>query len=631
MLQIFRDHAHKWFIKVLLSVIVISFGLWGIGDIIYKFLMHRPIVSVGKHNISHEELAHHIQKETARINELAKGKITSQQLKALGIHNNVINRLVSQLVLSDELEKMNLGLSDEMLKDQVHAMPAFQTDGRFDENKFVGALHQQGMGERAFLKEARNGILGQQLLASIASGSILPTFYVDSLINALTQEKVFAFVEINASKMKIDKDPSNEQLENFYDQHKNRYMVPEYRNITVMVFDNQSMRKLLDISDEDVKKFYEERKNDLQYPERRHVKRISFKEKEQADTALKMIKKGASFEKVSQEINDAEIEDMGLLAKEQIAEFAAAKIFETGSGKTTDVVATEFGFHIFQVTKIEKPRAATFNEVKEELTGMIIQDKKSTKIDEIRTKIDDAIAAGQKLEDVAKSMNLDVQIVENINAQGKSEDGTPVFNKQNGLQQEIVEKAFATEQGMDSGFVDVPGKGAFVLCVNKVNQAHALEFSDIKEKIEKDWKTEQQLDEASKLAATIASESKSMNELVSHATKNNLQLSTGHSFNKLEIMKNNRKSADVFPAQLAEKAFTLAPETAIAGQNEKGGFTVVMLQKNNPPKATEKEKQNLKNNINNMLQEDISSSTVNAMKERHNIEINQEMLSQMME
>ena len=67
MLQVFRDHAHKWFIKVLLSIIVVSFGLWGITDVIYKFFAHRPIVTVGKHSISHEELAQHMQKETARI------------------------------------------------------------------------------------------------------------------------------------------------------------------------------------------------------------------------------------------------------------------------------------------------------------------------------------------------------------------------------------------------------------------------------------------------------------------------------------------------------------------------------------------------------------------------------------
>ncbi|MCX7343944.1 MAG: hypothetical protein NT128_07375, partial [Proteobacteria bacterium] len=100
---------------------------------------------------------------------------------------------------------------------------------------------------------------------------------------------------------------------------------------------------------------------------------------------------------------------------------------------------------------------------------------------------------------------------------------------------------------------------------------------------------------------------------------------------KLELRKNEYKSKDIFPTQLAEKAFMLAKETATAGQNEKGGFTVVMLQKTHESKSTNEEKQNLKTDINNMIQEDVAASTINAMQELHKIEINQEMLAQMME
>ncbi len=631
MLQVFRDHAHKWFIKVLLSIIVISFGLWGIGDVIYKFFTHRPVVTVGKHSISHEELSHHMQKETARINNLTKGKLTNQQLKSLGLHKSVINRLVSQLVLGEELERMNLGISDEVLKDQIHAMQTFQLEGKFDENKFLSALHDQSMSERTFLKEARNSMLTQQLVTSIAMGARLPAFYTETLIGSLTQEKVFAFVEIDASKMKIDKKPSKEQLESFYEQFKNRYMVPEYRNITVMILDNQAMRHLLGISEDDVRKFYNERKENLRYPERRSIKRLTFKDQERAAKAQKMIEKGASLAKVSKEINGGELEDMGLVAKEQLAEFAADKIFELKSGKATDVIPTGFGFHIFQVSKIEQSRIATFDEAKEELENILVQEQKSSRIDEIRSKIDDSLAAGQNLEAIAKTMNLSVQNIDSINQQGKSANGHPIFKKPNALQQAIIEKAFTTEQGLDSGFVDIAGEGAFVLCVNKVNPANVPAFNDIEEKINKDWETEQKLEEASKLASSIASDAKSMNALVSLATKHNLPLSTNHAFTKLELGKNEHKSKDIFPTQLAEKAFMLAKETATAGQNEKGGFTVVMLQKTHESKATNEEKQNLKTDLNNMIQEDVAASTINAMKELHKIEINQEMLAQMMD
>ncbi len=631
MLQVFRDHAHKWFIKLLLWVIALSFGMWGIGDVVYKFFANRPVVTVGKHSIGHEELAHHLQKETARINTMTKGKITAQQLKSLGMHHNVIDRLVSQLVLGDELEKLNLGASDEALKEQIHAMPVFQTDGKFDDDKFTAMLHQQGMSERTFIKEIRSGILSQQLLTSISMGAKLPEFYTNYLIDALTQEKVFATVEIDATKIKLEKTPSKEQLMSFYEQFQNRYLVPEYRSITVIMLDNLALRQLLGISSDHLRKLYDERKENLKHPERRNVKRLTYKQQALAVKAMELVNKGVSLAKIAKEIPEGELENLGLVAKEQLAEFAATKVFELASGKTTEILPTGFGFHIFQVLKIEQPRAATFDEVKEELEATLIQEQKSTKLDEIRSKIDDALAAGQSLTNIAEKMSLTVQTIENINSQGKFADGKALFSKPNALQQAIIEKTFATEQGLDSGFVDVSGEGAFVLSVNKVNTAHAPVFAEIAKRVTQDWQTEQQLEEASKLAVSIATESKSLNVLVSFATKHDLVLSTNHVFTKLDIGKPTRKAADILPAELAEKAFMLAPETAIAGRNDKGGFTVVMLQKTGGSKATKEEKQNLQTSLNNMIQEDVTAITVNAMKELHKIEINQEILTQMME
>jgi peptidyl-prolyl cis-trans isomerase D len=630
MLQVFRDHAHKWFVKVLLWLIVLSFGLWGIGDVVYKFFAHRPVVKVGKHSISQEELSHHLQKENARIHDMTKGKITAQQLKSLGIHTSVINRLVSQLVLTDELERMGLGVSDDVLKDQIHSIPAFQTDGKFDGNKFVSVLHQQSMSERTFLKEARYSMLSQQFLSSVALGANLPEFYKNALVDALTHERIFTLVEIDATKVSIEHPATAEQIESFYEQFKTRYMLPELRNITLIVLDNAAMRALLGITDEQILKSYDDQKENLKYPERRNIKRLTYAQEDKAKKALEMAKKGTAFSKILKEIPGGELEEPGLIVKEQMPEFAADAVFALESGKTTKIIQMA-GFHIFQVTKIEKPRTATFEEAKHEIEALLIQEQKSGKLDEIRSQIDDAIAAGQTLSDVGSKMKLTVQTIEALNAQGNNAEGKPVFTKPTALQVAIVEKAFTVEQGLDSGFVDVPGHGAFILSVNKVSPAHAPAFADISKKVHHDWEAEQKLEAASKLATTIASEAKSLTALTSLANKHGVTLSSNHAVSRMDLGKSDRKSSDIFPASLAEKAFMLAPETAIAGRNDKGGFTVVMLQKIGSSKATKEEKQNLVNGLNNMIQEDVSAATINALKEQHAVEINQEMLTQMME
>ncbi len=631
MLQVFRDHAHKWFVKVLLSLIILSFGIWGIGDVIYKFFAYRPVVKVDRHSISQEELAHQLQKEHARIHEMTKGKITAQQIKSLGLHVSVINRLVNQLILKDELEQMNLGASDELLKDQIYAMPAFQTDGRFDSNKFLSVVQQQGMNERTFLQEARHSMLSQQLMSSLVLGASLPDFYQKTLVEALTRERVFFLVEVDAAKMTLDHAATPEQVEGFYEQHKDKYTIPEIRSVAVILLDIKAMRDLLGITDAQVRQSYEAQKENLKFPERRHVTRLTYAQEDKAIKALALAKKGMPLAQISKEILEGELEQPGLVAKMQMPEFAAAEVFSLKAGETTKIIPTGFGFHLFQVSKIEPSRTATFDEAKSELENFLIQEQKSGKLDEIRSQIDDAIAAGQTLKEVAAKMNLTVQTFESINKNGIGADGKPIFSKPNALQLAILEKAFSVEQGLDSGFVDVPGEGAFVLSVTKVSPTHTPKFVDIESKVKKDWEAEQKLDLASKLASTIASEAKSLEELKSLAAKHGCTISANHTLSRLDVSKQGRKSADILPAALAEKAFMLASNTAVAGHNAKGGFTIVMLQKVGDMKATKEQKKNLENSMRNMIQEDISSATINAMKEKHSIEINQEMLTKMME
>lgn len=631
MLQVFRDHAHKWFVKVLLSLIVLSFGIWGIGDVLYKFFTQRPVVKVGKHSLSQEEIAHHVQKESARISEITKGKITAQQIKALGVHTEVVNRLVNQLVLSDELERLNLGISDDLLKDQIYSMPAFQTDGRFDQNKFFSLLQQQGMNERTFLQEARHSILNQQLMSSIVFGANLPKFYQDILIDALTRERIFAFVEIDSSKMHLEQSPTKEQIESFYEQYRDKYTVPERRNITVVLFDVKAMCELLGITEESVRNAYATHKDNLKFPERRDVKHLTYAQEEKALKAASMAKKGMSLAQISKEVPGGEFEEPGLIVKEQMPEFAVNQVFGLKSSECTSVIPTGFGFHLFQVTKIETPRIASFDEAKHELENMLIQEQKANKLEEIRSQIDDSIAAGQTLIQVASKMKLKVKMFEGIDKKGTTSDGKSVFERPNALQKSILEKAFTVEEGLDSGFVDVPSEGAFILSVTKVDPAYTPKLAEIKESVKAHWEQEQKFDLAAKLASTISSEAKSIDSLAGLAKQHGCTFTSNHAFSRLDITKQGRKSADVFPAALAEKSFALAQGAATAGVNAKGGFTVVMLQKVGDVKATKEQRSNLVNSLRNMIQEDIAAATMEMMKELHDIDINQEILAQMME
>jgi peptidyl-prolyl cis-trans isomerase D len=631
MLQVFRDSAHKWFVKLLFWLLVLSFGLWGIGDVVYKFFNNQSIAKVGKKSISYEEFNHELQKQSAQIQALAKGKITPEQLKAIGIHNIAINRLVDEAAIEEELEELKLNVSDEMVKDLIHSQKAFQTDGKFDANKFLSILENRSMNERMFFKEFRFSMLQQQFMASLAYGAQLPEFYSETILDALTREFVFAVVEVKANKTKDSQKITAEQLKTFYDQHHVRYTEPEYRNVSVMRLDKTSLRKLLNITNEQVKNVYNEKKDDFKYPERRTVKQLSYSQADKAKKAHQMAVDGVTVEKIQKKIPGGTLEKIDLATKVQLPDSIADKVFAINKDECTEMIQEGNNHYIFFVSEIEAAHSATFEEVKETIENSLIQEQKSAKLEEIRNQIDDGLAAGRKLQEIANELKLSVLNIEAISAQGNDSSGKALFSTSDDMKELIIQKAFTTEQGLDSGLVDVPNEGAFVLVVNKVSPSYVPSFEQVRDKVQKDCEQEKLLEEAAQIAHTMAYEAKSLNMLMEMANRNDCEFSTNHVMTRLEIGKKDRASYDLIPPGLAEKAFLLAPETAIAERNGKNGFTVVMLQKVGKLKSDKKDVDNIKANLNSGIKEDVAGLTIEGLRAEHAAEINQEMLAKMAE
>ncbi|MFN9939578.1 MAG: hypothetical protein ACK56I_08885, partial [bacterium] len=157
----------------------------------------------------------------------------------------------------------------------------------------------------------RHSILNQQLMSSIVLGAGLPKFYQDILLDALTRERIFTLVEIDSSKMHLEHAVTQEQLESFYEQYRDKYTTPELRNITVVLLDVKAMCELLGITEENVRKAYNTHKDNLKFPERRDVKRLTYVQEDKALKAGALAKKGTSLAQIAKEIPGGEFEESG--------------------------------------------------------------------------------------------------------------------------------------------------------------------------------------------------------------------------------------------------------------------------------------------------------------------------------
>ncbi len=628
MLQLFRNNAQSWVVKIILGLIILSFVGWGISDVILRYINYKPIAIVAGHDITREEFAEELKRETLRYQSALNMRLSVQQLKAAGVFNAVINRLVNQITLDNELKRLNMDISNETIRGQIQAMPVFHTQGKFDPAKFSSLLKQQGMNEQMFIKEARKNLLSQQFLGTIAQTAMLPEGYKKQIVNALAQERSFAFITIESDKMAPTEKGSESKYRNFYEQYKDNYKVPEERDITLLHLDREGMKRALGVTDTMVDNYYNSKKDVFQLPERRDVERLTYSDKAKAKKALKLIQSGKSLEKVAADIKDGEYEAIGLVAENQLPKYAAAEVFKTPAGKYTQIMESGANFNIYMVTKVEAARGANLNEMRDDIETLLINEHRGSKLDMIRNEIDDALASGDSIDNVAKRFNLSTEHYKRVRANGTLQDGSFAFENPQAFHRELLQKSFELDQGIDSGFIDTANDEAFVVMVDAIHPSQTPSFETIKPKVEKDWQQNQQDKAALTLAKDIVSLTQSYGDFTKLADKFNLSLTTNHTYSRLDLSEPDSVDQTVVSPAALEQAFMLTPGTCLPAKNAKG-YVVILAHKDGKVKISDEKRTQLMNNLDNMVSQDTVNATVEGIRNNLKVEVNQAILEQM--
>ena len=198
MLQAIRSRAGSFIVKLLFGLLILTFGIWGIGDI----FRNRPtadtvIATVGDKSIRAEDLQEAVRREIDRLSAQFRGAIDVQQAKKLGVIDNVFEILINRSLLDQEAARLRLEVSDNVIRDAVSDNPKFKTpDGHFDRVLFNEVLAQNHLTEDQFVTAMRHDILRGDLAQAVAVGVAAPQSMVDLLYRYRNEQRVADIVAL---------------------------------------------------------------------------------------------------------------------------------------------------------------------------------------------------------------------------------------------------------------------------------------------------------------------------------------------------------------------------------------------------------------------------------------------------
>ena len=305
MLDGIRKATQGWLgrmiMTIVLGLIIVSFVIWGVGDMFRGFVSDK-VAEVGGETITAQEFQTALQTLMYQYQVRAKMSLTNAQARALGLDNQVLQRLIAETALDNRAQSSGLAISDDTIAAAVRADPNMQdAAGRFSRDRFDAALRDSGLSERGFFAAQSKTYLRQQMELALVDGLTAPKALVDALARVDAQTRAIDYVVLPPSAAGDIKAPSAEALKSYFDDRKESYRAPEYRSFTLVVASPAALAKPGEVADEDAKAVYDKAKDTrFTTPEKRKLQQIVFPNDAEADEAEAKIKAGASFDDIAE-------------------------------------------------------------------------------------------------------------------------------------------------------------------------------------------------------------------------------------------------------------------------------------------------------------------------------------------
>ena len=182
MLQAIKSKTGTWVLRIFAVLLIISFGAWGINDMIVSGGLPTDVATVGGTKITSVEFNERFRQEMNRLRAVLGPQLDSAQARQLGIADSALNGLINRRVLTLEARDLGILVGDDQVKQVILKEASFKNSlGEFDNVVFQQTLAQNGLNEARYVEGLRGDLVQSHLNGIIAAGSTPPRYLADQL------------------------------------------------------------------------------------------------------------------------------------------------------------------------------------------------------------------------------------------------------------------------------------------------------------------------------------------------------------------------------------------------------------------------------------------------------------------
>jgi peptidyl-prolyl cis-trans isomerase D len=627
MLQAIRTRAGGIIVKVLFGLLIVSFGFWGIytrSPFAEDKSPDAAVATVGSRDIRADTLQAALQPALERLRSQLGGVLDPAQAKQLGVLDAVLDQIVDRELLDQEVQRLRLDLSDDVIRSAIMSNPAFiGPDGKFSRDQFNQVLAANKLTEDGLVARIRQEVPRGDLLQALTAGVVVPPPVVDAVYRYRAEKRIADVVTVPLSAAANIPAPTDEQLQKYYEAHPDMFRAAEYRGFTLASLSAADIEGDIKIDEARLKSAYDDRKDDFVIPERRELQQILAPSEEKAKAVETALAGGQDFQKAATEIagQDPSTIDLGLVKADDLPKPLADAAFDLPLDKPSEPIKTQLGWHILKVVKIEPPQTQNFDQAKDQLGKQLTAEEAADKLDKIANEADDALAGGGSLDDVAKKYGLKLTTIASTDLSGRDLDGKlivlPLETK------DVLKAVFDASANETSRMTAIGDSAVFAVRVDKVVAPQLKPLGEVKDRVVAGWQADQKQDAVKKIADDLVAAVGAGTPLAQAASAKGLTVTTS------PPLPRRPEGASAVPAAVIVKLFAAKTGDTVAAEDAGGAYVAQLKEIKVPDAAPEGEAKALTTQLGTSVRYDLVGELTEALKKRYKVTIHRDVLDRM--
>ena len=320
MLNVMRKHAGSWMIKVILFAIVIVFIFWGVGS--FRSRQASKVATVNGEIINATDFRRTYNNLIDQYRQRFGSNLNDGMLEMLQVKKQAVDQLINRAILLQEAKKLGLTVSDTEIAQQIMEIPVFQSNGTFDNRRYLRVLSQVHLTPEEFEAEQKSGLLTQKLTRLILGAAKVSEAEMRQWYDWQNTSVNIAYVLFNPDRYD-DIKPSPEEISDYFEKNKDTYKTDPMIKVRYVVFDPADFSSQVTVDEDEIKDYYDSHTDEFETQKRVEARHILIKldpqaseaddqaAKTKAEEIAQMAKAGQDFAELAKEYSQGPTKDKG--------------------------------------------------------------------------------------------------------------------------------------------------------------------------------------------------------------------------------------------------------------------------------------------------------------------------------